>query len=139
MRFLILLLFLSSCSAGRLIQMACKKDPALCRADTVVITNEKPVLIQKIDTVYQTDTTVVYRSKDSVIIRLVYRAGRVDTVKAECPPSVVTTVYKPVLVPAPTTTGEKWRIRWTWTAILAISAAVLYLGILAGTKGLKGL
>jgi hypothetical protein len=139
MRFLILLLFLSSCSAGRLIQMACKKDPALCQADTVVITNEKPVLVQKIDTVYQTDTTVVYKSKDSVIIRLVYRAGRVDTVKAECPPSVVTTIEKPVPVPVPPTAREKWAIRWKWTAILALSGFVLYIGILAGAKGLKGL
>jgi hypothetical protein len=120
--------------------MACKKQPDLCEVkppDTV--TMEKPVIVQKLDTVYINDTTVVYKSKDSVILRVVYRAGRIDTVTAECPPNQIITISDPVYVPVPPTSKEKWAIRWKWTAVVALSFLALYIGLKTLPKLLKPL
>lgn len=120
--------------------MACKKQPDLCEVkppDTVTI--QKPVIVQRLDTVYINDTTIVYKSKDSVILRVVYRAGRVDTVAAECPPSQIITITQPVPVMVPPTSKEKWAIRWKWTAIVALSFLALYIGLKTLPKLLKPL
>ena len=121
----------TSCAASWHIRQACKKEPELCKVnqpDTVTL--NVPVIVQKIDTLFKTDTAIVYKSKDSVILRIVYRAGRVDTVEAQCPPKQIITVDRPVYVPVPPTAREKWAIRWKWTGIVALSALGLYIGIL---------
>lgn len=133
LKYLIFVFLFSGCAASWHIRQACKKEPDLCKvnpADTVTL--NVPVIVQKIDTLFKTDTAVVYRSKDSVILRIVYRAGRIDTVEAQCPPKQIITVDRPVFVPVKPPLSQK--IKWGFVGISIFSILVVIVVIFIKIK-----
>lgn len=63
MRYLLIAILLTSCSAQWHIKQACKKDPAICKPDTITVTDT----IKVRDSIYF-EKTVVTKEIDTILI-----------------------------------------------------------------------
>ena len=91
--------FLTGCSPFFHIKQACKKDPSLCDPVVKIDTITKIKTVEKITEIvnYKTDTTYVFKNKDSVIVRFAIRDSLIY-LDAECPPSETVTIEKPKII-----------------------------------------
>lgn len=85
---ILILIFLSSCSAQYHLRQAIKKDPSIIVTDTVVRMDTVYRSIERIDTIFKYNfrDTVIFVNKDSVIVK--YYASYRDSIvwiDVECP------------------------------------------------------
>jgi len=93
MRYLLLILLISSCSADWHLKQACKKNPSICRVDTITLSDtikvrdsfyvEKSVITRQIDTIV-IDT-------NGVKVKIIRVKDLIKTIVSQSPKTIIKT------------------------------------------------
>jgi len=124
MRYLIIAILLSSCSASWHIKQACKKDPQICKPDTITLTDtikvrdsiyfEKTVITKEIDTI-MIDT-------GGIRVKIIRVKDTIRTIITQEPKTIIKTktiTTKPRII-----YKERDEYKW-WLAIVAALLLIL--------------
>jgi hypothetical protein len=126
MKYLALLLLLSSCSASWHLNRAIKKG-AKVRVDTVTQVVEVVVQEVKTDTVFRSEVgDTVYITEEKLKIKYVKLPGERVFIEGECSAD---TIYQTIKVPCETTiTAPPEKIKW-WHWLIVVLVLLIVLGI----------
>jgi hypothetical protein len=134
MRYLILVLLLSSCGPGAKLRRAEKliakaeQLGAQWRSDTTYQTIEVPVVHVELDTMVVTKPNdTIYLEKDRLTVEIIRRA---DTIRiaAECLPDTIK-VEVPVRIERDIVAPKPY---WTWWKVAGVSLILLIVGMVVG-------
>lgn len=127
MRYLIIILLLSSCSANWHIKRAVKKDPSILVKDTIVVTDSIHVVTEKIshDSIFKVSKDTVILQKDKLTIKHYYHNDSVY-IYGECESDTIIR-FKELKVPYEKIVYKDKNSLPVWIWLPTVIAFVFYL------------